>query len=378
MDFGRYKLKNELGRGGMATVYCAYDSQAGRDVALKVLPKYFLHDPVFMQRFEREAQSLAQIEHHAVVPIYDIGQHEGLPYIAMRIMSGGTLADRIKAQPLSIADCVRFLTPIAHALDKMHRMGIVHRDLKPSNILFDEDAFAYLSDFGLVKLLEPSDSRAALSSTGQSLGTPAYMSPEQVEGVPLDGRSDIYALGIVLFEALTQRLPFHSETQMGYGIKHLQGKIPSILKFNSTLPSETEAILIRALAKRPEARYQTCADLLNALDELISQPTQPAVEVLLAQGERLQAEHQWLELLMLAGQLQAIDPDHPTIALWKAMAAQPMLQESVRFQETDSLFESVVDDEVFGGSAEPIIIEPDDIDTTFSETPLWGWTKLDE
>src|SRR3972149_759574 len=152
--FGRYEIKAELGRGGMATVYHAFDPRFKRDVALKVLPREFLHDPTFRARFEHEAHIIATLEHSAIVPVHDFGEEEGQPYLVMRFLTGGSLLERMKRGPLSLTETAAIFARIASALDEAHRRGIVHRDLKPGNILFDGPGEAYLSDFGIAKLVE--------------------------------------------------------------------------------------------------------------------------------------------------------------------------------------------------------------------------------
>ena len=361
LSFGRYKLGDEIGRGGMATVFSAVDNQTKRTVAIKVLAKHSLHDRVFVQRFERESQALAQIEHHAVVPIYDVGRHDEIPFIVMRLMSGGTLTNRLAEKTLSIAECVNIIMPIAAALDKIHQMGIVHRDLKPSNILFDSENFPYLSDFGLVKSHNLDKQGPVLSSTGQTLGTPPYMSPEQVEGVPLDGRSDIYSLGIVVFECLTGILPFRSETPIGYGIKHLQGKIPSVLKYNRDLPKESAAILERALAKRPETCFQTCVELVHALSALVDGNGSADIAALLQKGASLQAQGKWFELIKLAGQIQLSEPAHAEAARWESLAIEALTENRPNIETEDR----------------PITPPATNQDKPSDDTPIWGWTKLD-
>lgn len=198
-SIGRYQIKHELRRGGMATVYRAYDPRFGRDVAIKVLPPEFLHDPDFRARFEREAHIIAALEHPGIVPVYDFGEEAGLPYLVMRYMVGGSLADRLARVPLAPLETARILAAIAPALDMAHARGVIHRDLKPGNILLDEHDNPYIADFGIAKLVEGS---AAFTSSG-IMGTPTYMSPEQAQGnVALDGRSDVYALGAMLYELL--------------------------------------------------------------------------------------------------------------------------------------------------------------------------------
>ena len=176
---GRYILKAELGRGGMSTVYLAHDPHFRRDVAVKLLSRAYLHDPTFRARFEREARVIAALEHPAIVPVYDFGQGDNQPYIVMRYMAGGSLAQRLHDGPLSLQEAAAILSRVAPALDRAHQQGMVHRDIKPDNILFDQDGAAYLTDFGIVRLASQSTS----TLTGDSIvGTPAYMSPEQARG----------------------------------------------------------------------------------------------------------------------------------------------------------------------------------------------------
>jgi serine/threonine-protein kinase len=193
-QIGRYEIRREIGRGGMATVYLAYDPRFRRQVAIKVLPRQFTHDPKYLARFEQEAQTIGALEHPAIVPVYDFGETNDAPYLVMRYMPGGSLRDFLKGEPLALEAVVPTLQRLAPALDNAHKLGIIHRDLKPANILFDEDGRPYLADFGIARL-------ADFSQTISIAGTPAYMSPEQVEARgQLDGCSDLYALGVMLFE----------------------------------------------------------------------------------------------------------------------------------------------------------------------------------
>lgn len=280
--FGRYEIRAELGRGGMATVYHAYDPTVGRDVAVKVLPGQFLHDPSFRARFEREAKIIASLEHSAIVPVYDFGEQDGQPYLVMRYMTGGSLSDRIKEGPLSVAEAARIFHRLAPALDQAHLRGIIHRDLKPGNILFDQYDDAYIADFGIAKLSE-----ASMAFTGSAIiGTPAYMSPEQARGdAVIDGRSDIYALGAILFEMLTGRTPYEASTPMGLAMKHIIEPVPRILEVNPDLPPGCEAIIMRAMAKEPEHRYQSTEELADALDKVIRGEPLPVTEVVAPAGE---------------------------------------------------------------------------------------------
>jgi serine/threonine-protein kinase len=263
---GIYEVKSELGRGGMATVYRAYDSRFEREVAVKVLPQELLHaDPQFRLRFEREAKIIAQLEHSAIVPVYDVGESEGQPYFVMRYMNGGSLSDRIKAGIFTMDEAIQILGAISPALDEAHAKGIVHRDIKPSNILFDKRGNPYISDFGIAKLSQAQSGNVTGSAI---IGTPAYMAPEQAQGVEVDGRADIYALGIILFEMLTGKQPYEADTPMAVAIKHITDPVPQIRQSNPKLPEGMEAIIQKAMAKNRENRFSSAVEMTNALREV--------------------------------------------------------------------------------------------------------------
>jgi serine/threonine-protein kinase len=233
--FGRYRIKSKLGQGGMSVVYHAFDPTFGRDVAIKVLPRETLIYPQFRRRFEREAKAIAYLEHPAIVPVYDFGEEDGQPYIVMRYMSGGSLSDRLRFGALSIDESAKIIARIAPALDAAHSRGIVHRDIKPDNILFDQYATVFLSDFGLAHLRE---STGLISQTDPNImGTPAYMSPEQVQGDrEMDGRSDIYSLGVVFYQMLTGSMPYVGNTPASIMMMHLLNPVPKIRDRNVDLP----------------------------------------------------------------------------------------------------------------------------------------------
>ena len=261
LKFGRYVIKAELGRGGMATVYHAYDPRFEREVALKVLPREMLHDPQFRTRFEREAKTIAMLEHPAIVPVYDFGEEDGQPYFVMRFMTGGSLSDRMKKGPISVQEVASLFDRLASALDEAHAKGIIHRDLKPGNILFDQYGEPYVSDFGIAKITS-----GETNVTGSAIvGTPAYMSPEQAQGEGIDGRSDIYGLGVILFELLTGQQPYHGDTPMSVVIKHITEQVPNILDVTPDLPPAIEAIIEKAMAKNREERFPTVRALADAL-----------------------------------------------------------------------------------------------------------------
>jgi len=264
LTIGRYEIIRELGRGGMATVHLALDPSFGRRVAIKVLPRHMLHETEFRARFEREAKIIAALEHPYIVPVYDYGEDAGQPFIVMRYMPGGTLAERIAGRSMPLVKIIPTVQRLAEALDEAHSHDIVHRDLKPSNVMFDGKSNAFLSDFGLAKMLESS---TMLTATGV-MGTPAYMSPEQAMGGDLDSRSDVYSLGVILYEMLTGQQPYSAKTPAAMMMKHVTGPVPPINVEALGLPAKCNSILNHALAKEMAARYQTAWELAEALNTL--------------------------------------------------------------------------------------------------------------
>ncbi len=243
---GRYEIKSELGRGGMATVYRAFDPSFDREVAIKVLPKEFLHDPEFRERFKREVKIIAALEHAAIVPVYDVGEDDGVPFFVMRYMPGGSLTNQIDKGKFSMEDAARIIERLASALAYAHKKGIVHRDLKPDNILFDSNGDAYISDFGVASFASSNT-----NLTGEfALGTPAYMSPEQAQGEKVDSRTDIYGLGVIIFQMLSGQQPYKADTPMGVALKQITDPVPEILKANPDLPQETDTVIKTAMAKK--------------------------------------------------------------------------------------------------------------------------------
>jgi len=261
---GRYELKGELGRGGMAVVYRAVDPHIGREVAVKVLPREFLQDGDFLARFQREVRTIGQLNHAAIVPLHDAGEDKGQPYLVMRLMHGGSLLDRLKRGAIPVAETATMFSRLAGALDEAHGKGIIHRDLKPGNILLDEQGQPYLSDFGIAKLTEAT----SMNSRGV-IGTPAYMSPEHFEG-KVSAQSDVYAMGIILFQMLTGRLPFQAATPPEYMKAHFMDTPPPLRSINPNLPVELEAVLQKALAKSKEQRFKTVGELAQAVNQAVS------------------------------------------------------------------------------------------------------------
>ncbi|MDX1615874.1 MAG: protein kinase [Candidatus Promineifilaceae bacterium] len=280
----RYQLEAEIGRGGMGTVYRAYDPRFQRRVAIKVLPPQFTHDPNFRARFDNEALLVARLEHSAIVPIYDFGEEDGWPYFVMRLMRGGTLADRLQGdQQVATTAVDAIARRVAAALDKAHANQIIHRDVKPGNILFDEEGEAYLADFGIARL-------ADMTQTVTMIGTSEYMSPEQVRGETLDHRVDIYQLGVVLFQALTGDVPFSGNTAAVLHA-HVYDPVPSLAARNSALPPDVDGVIAKAMAKAPQERYQSAGALAARLERALS--ASPLTEIVappLEEERRQEAE----------------------------------------------------------------------------------------
>jgi serine/threonine protein kinase len=262
MQLGPYRIVEPLGEGGMAAVYKAYQATMDRYVAVKVLPRFFASDREFVRRFEQEAKVLARLQHPHILPIYDFGEQEGYTYLVMQCVEAGTLADLLQGRPLPDEQIQRIVAQVGDALDYAHSQGIVHRDVKPSNVLIDERGNCQLTDFGIAKIVEGA---THLTRTGGTVGTPAYMSPEQIRGETLDGRSDIYSLGIVLYEMATGRQPFRAETPPAVFVKHLHDPLPPPRKFNQNLPEAFERVILKALSKDREHRFRTASEMVAAL-----------------------------------------------------------------------------------------------------------------
>lgn len=279
---GQYEVQEELGSGGMAIVYLANDTRLNRKVVLKLLSPQHSNNPHFVSRFEREIKLLATLEHTAIVPMYGHGVYQNhplpdRPFIVMRYMAGGSLSKRIAQGTMSPQKIQETIQRVATALHYAHQNGVIHRDLKPSNILFDDQDHAYLSDFGIAKLVEDHTSQYnAMTLTTNIMGTPAYMSPEQVRAdQQLDRRSDIYSLGCVLFEMLTGKTPYQAPTTMSLSIKHISEPIPRLDLIIPKLSPAWQEIINKAMAKDRTERYQTALEFAEAL-KTISSLTPPA------------------------------------------------------------------------------------------------------
>jgi serine/threonine protein kinase len=274
---GGYTIVKHIGAGATASVFGARRVQDGEPVAIKILPFHLAAKETLRQRFMREAQMVKGLQHRNILPVYDFGEANGMPYIVMKLVEGGTLDAFIKEGPLPLLFVARTTAHLASALDYAHAQGVIHRDLKPENILFDADANLYLSDFGVARFDEGA---ASLTGVGLFVGTAAYASPEQCRGEVLTPQSDVYSLCVVLYEMLTGVLPFTGPTGLAIMHQHINEPVPNPLKERADLPLEINDVLRKGLAKLPAVRYQTGAALSGALNQALRRTlgTKPLAE----------------------------------------------------------------------------------------------------
>jgi serine/threonine protein kinase len=263
-----YTIVRELGRGGMATVYLAIQESFGRQVALKVMAPHLAAEPGFPERFGSEAKMVAALSHPHIVTVYDVGSHDNFHYLAMEYHTGGDLSTRIDREELTPTAALKITKQLADALGLAHQKGVVHRDIKPDNVLFrahNDDAI--LTDFGIARNMQ---AESNLTQIGSTVGTPKYMSPEQARGMKVDGRADLYSLGVMLYEMLTGKPPFSAGDTISLAIKHCQEPVPP-------LPSHLhryQGLLSRLLAKEVKNRYQNGLEVMTAIDDLLKAPAQ--------------------------------------------------------------------------------------------------------
>ncbi len=267
-SFGRYRLQELLGRGGMGEVWRAYDTATNRVVALKLLPAHLADDDTFVRRFRREAEAAAQLNNAHVIPIHSYGEIDGRLYVDMRLIEGRDLAEVLSAGPLEPERAVRIIAEAARALHAAHKIGLVHRDVKPSNLLLDEDDFAYLIDFGIARGTD----QTKLTDTGATIGTWAYMAPERFSAGEVDARADIYALACVLYECLTGNPPFPGETVESQVAAHLSSSPPRPSKARPGLSERFDSVVQKGMAKDPEKRYATTVELAREAGDAATAP----------------------------------------------------------------------------------------------------------
>jgi DNA-binding beta-propeller fold protein YncE len=266
-DFVGYRIEELIGQGGMGVVYRAYDRRLKRPVALKLIAPELALDERFHARFARETELAMSLEHPNVVPIYDAGDVDGRFYLAMRLVDGADLGALLRTEgPLDPARALVICGQVANALDAAHAKDLVHRDVKPSNVLLDDSEHVYMADFGLTRRLEE---QGAQAGDGRSVGTPAYLAPEQIEAGQIDGRADVYSLGCLLYECLTGEPPFSQSSRLAMAWAHLEEEPPSASAHNSDLPGRVDAVIHKAMAKSPDDRYAMCGALIAAAEEAL-------------------------------------------------------------------------------------------------------------
>lgn len=286
-NIGPYRIIEQLGQGGMATVYKAYHAALDRYVAIKVLHPAFTEDPNFLARFQREARVVARLEHPNIVPIYDFAEHEGRPYLVMKFIEGETLKAAMERAPLTLAQIQTVLEAVGAALAYAHDRNVLHRDVKPSNVLLAKDKNIYLADFGLARMAQSGESSL---TSDRLVGTPQYISPEQALSKPnLDARTDVYSLGVMLYEMVVGRVPFNADTPFAIIHDHIYTPLPLPRLVNPDVPEQIERVLLRALAKEPSDRFQDVPAVVNAfrlamLGELPEGMGSPAISPSFAQA----------------------------------------------------------------------------------------------
>ncbi|HEV2061497.1 MAG TPA: protein kinase, partial [Solirubrobacteraceae bacterium] len=264
---GRYRLDQQIGTGGMSTVYRAFDTVLERQVAVKLMHRDMAGHPDQLERFRREARAVAQLNHPHIVQVIDAGEDENMPYIVFEYVEGETLKDRIRRfGRLPIPEAIAYAIEIAWALGAAHARGIVHRDVKPQNVLVDEEGSAKVTDFGIARTLD----QEGLTADGRVLGTTDYVSPEQALGHAVTGQSDLYSLGVVLYEMLTGDVPFHGENQVAVAMKHVREELPDLQYRRPEVSSALAAVVDRMTAKDLAVRYQSTPELMADLEEVFA------------------------------------------------------------------------------------------------------------
>lgn len=332
MQIPGYTLIKKINSGGMATVYLATQHSVGRTVALKLMKPSLDKDPEFHQRFQREATIVGQLSHPNIIAIYDIGRHERFNYISMEFLPKGSLDEKITTG-ISKDSAVKIAQGIAAALEHAHSKGYVHRDIKPENILFRDETTPVLTDFGIARTIK---SKADMTQVGAVIGTPYYMSPEQAKGEASDGRSDLYSLGVVLYEMLTGMRPFHADSSLALGIKHIHEQAPKLPLHLFSL----QAIMDKLLAKKPEQRFQTAREFIDALTAVTHQkPSNRLIEELLIIAQKPAAYVNTLSAKLATASTKT--PITPDSQLEKTLIALPEHQPTLAITQQPNSFRKI-------------------------------------
>jgi serine/threonine-protein kinase len=306
----QYELAEVIRRGGMSTVYKAYQDSLDRFVAVKVL--FTNRDPQFAARFKREARAIAALQHHNILPVYDYGEQEGMLFLVLQYIEGGTTLGDMLGHPMASSTALRLTSHVLDALDYAHKRGVIHRDIKPANVLMPSPNWPMLADFGIAKLMNDNQQRLTLAN--QIIGTAAYMAPEQATGRPIDARTDLYAAGVVLYELVTGRVPFDSDTPMAVLTKHVYEAPPTARSLNPDLPVAVEQVLQKALQKDPTARYQTAGEMAEDLRriavDLDQDKNRSQITGLYEVGVQAFERGQWEQAVDRLGKLVALDPGY--------------------------------------------------------------------
>lgn len=330
---GGCQIAEKIGQGGMAEVYRAYQPQLERWVAVKILRPTEASDEEFLARFRREARTIAALRHPNILTIYDYGEEGGIAYIVMEYVAGGTLKARLSScRLLEWPEVTTLVIPVGRALAYAHSQGVVHRDVKPANILLARPDWPLLADFGLVKLL---GRQRSITRPGASIGTPAYFSPEQALGEDVDHRSDIYGLGILLYELLTGHVPFEADSPIEMLFRRLREPPPSPRRLNPRISPQLEAVIMRALACDPQARYQTMEALVDDLLHVPGAVDQTPISA---------------------------RPAVPTGVTTRLATPSPFTGPRLVVAGTNAVLPLPQKDEVLIGRADPLVVSPPDVD----------------
>lgn len=333
---GRYQILSELGQGGMAVVYKALDTNLDRFVAIKLIRPELCDNEKVLKRFYREAKAVAKLSHSNIVKVLDYGEYQASPYLVMEYISGGTI-NSMMGCPIPYKEAAAILAPIARALAHAHtqKPKVIHRDVKPANILLNESGQALLSDFGILKTDE-ADVSQGLTGTGAVVGTPAYMAPEQIRASTIDGRTDIYALGVVLFEMITGKKPYNANTFIELSLMHLNDPIPRARQIVRDIPSEMENIIIRAMAKKPEDRFQSMDGFAEALENICGIKNSGSSQILKNGKQTISPKRKLLISISIAGLLLALGGVGYVFAGQIGLAGFPKIPQNIFFSSDNS------------------------------------------